>query len=1004
MESAMESNIVDEMKCQENLKRCRSPTPEPSCSHKKTKSNNDFYFPDVDSMDQLVSIQSELELEHFTTLWDKMKNCQAGKKFLSGRKFYSVVISLPAPLYEPDSMIPYKGQIIKPCEIGSYQKKEQLRTFPFEHEWISENILNRDVAGFRVPKEMATDLNDFGNSFGTKPGDVLMQFVSKSNILQRNSNDGDVFFTVMFHDMDATSAKNPYCEHGYAHWHFLISYDSAKDYAQQQFYKGLKVKNMHPFIVKRHQVTNPLKVLTYFGLQNDNRYYLGSTSSEVQKLMRYVKLMIPKMTAAGKDMNLQLERQIDAIEERRKNFICRQIEEAGQHSSEAKNLEVVLNKVRRRELNIGMNTDDLNCALTKYLKVHSLYGSTLEEMVDYAKKKFRDSPSLYKGFFKKLLSTKSNEIEDLIEVLGNIIEERPLETYLTEYHKFDYNHILAREEVHSLSKTLMLTYRSIKADIELWSENPAEYLGCPRLYAKYTYRTCKKENILQNNSEIRSSKAYIMANISQLVSSLRETFQTGRTIDLQWRIGQLNMLLKLLDENRDQLCNALKRDLNKHKFEAAVLEVDYCRNDLVHCLNNLSEWAAPEKVAKGLLNVMDRCYIRKEPFGVVLIIGAWNYPVQLNILPLIGAIAAGNCVVVKPSELSVYTAKILEELLSRYLDQDCIKCISGGVPESTALLAEKWDYIFYTGNTAVGKIVMQAAAEYLTPVTLELGGKSPVFVDKDCDLGIVANRILWGKCTNAGQTCVSPDYIMCTKETQDVLVGKLKNSLKTFYGDNVKTSNDYARIVNDRHFQRIKKLLSTCKEIAFGGDFDESQRYIAPTVVINVKFTDQVMQEEIFGPILPIIPVKDEDEAIKQIVKGDKPLALYIFSNNKSLVQKFITSTSSGGVCVNDTLMQGSIPSLPFGGVGNSGMGGYHGKFTFDTFSHKRAMMERDLALESINGVRYPPFTDVKTNFAKWIMKKKLKRTGILALLPHLFLGILIAALLQVMYSGGYLS
>ncbi|KAL3841470.1 hypothetical protein ACJMK2_019611, partial [Sinanodonta woodiana] len=487
-----------------------------------------------------------------------------------------------------------------------------------------------------------------------------------------------------------------------------------------------------------------------------------------------------------------------------------------------------------------------------------------------------------------------------------------------------------------------------------------------------------------------------MANISQLASSLRATFHTGRTNSLQWRSEQLKMLLKLLEENRDQLCNALKQDLNKHKFEASVLEIEYCRNDLIYCLNNLSEWAAPEKVAKGLLNMMDRCYIRREPFGVVLIIGAWNYPVQLTILPLIGAIAAGNCVVVKPSELSAHTARLLEELLPRYLDQDCVKCINGGVLETTALLDEKWDYIFYTGNSTVGKIVMQAAAKYLTPVTLELGGKSPVFVDKDCDLGIVANRVLWGKCTNAGQTCVAPDYIMCTKETQDALVGKLKNTLREFYGDNVKTSNDYARIVNDRHFQRIKGLLSTCSEIAVGGDLDESQQYIAPTVVTNVKFTDPVMQEEIFGPILPIVPVKDEDEAIQQIVKGDKPLALYIFSNNKSLVQKFITSTSSGGVCVNDTLMQGSIPSLPFGGVGNSGIGGYHGKFSFDTFSHKRAMMERDLALESVNGVRYPPFTDGKAKFALWIMKKRLKRTGILALLPHLFLGILIAALFQV--------
>ncbi|KAK3605558.1 hypothetical protein CHS0354_005859 [Potamilus streckersoni] len=469
-----------------------------------------------------------------------------------------------------------------------------------------------------------------------------------------------------------------------------------------------------------------------------------------------------------------------------------------------------------------------------------------------------------------------------------------------------------------------------------------------------------------------------MANYTELVSGLCQVFRSGKTKKFDWRFQQLTKMLKMLEENKDKFCEALKKDLNKSKMEACLTEVDFCRNDLVYCMNNLNEWVKTEKVKKNFINLMDTCYIKREPFGVVLIIGAWNYPIQLTLLPMIGAIAAGNCVVLKPSEMAIATAELLEGLLPKYLDNECIKCVNGGIPETTALLAEKWDYIFYTGNSAVGKIVMQAAAKHLTPVTLELGGKSPVFVDDNCDLSIVANRILWGKCTNAGQTCIAPDYVMCKKETQDSLAEAMKKTLREFYSDNPAKSPDFGRIINDRQFQRLKKIMDHLGggKVAVGGETDETQRFIAPTILTDVKFSDPIMQEEIFGPILPIITVQNEDEAINFILNHEKPLTMYIFSQNSTLIEKFLESTSSGSVCVNDTLMQGSVPTLPFGGVGNSGTGAYHGKFSFDTFCHKRAVMERGLRMESVNSIRYPPCTETKLNRLTWLSSRKPKTQG----------------------------
>jgi len=383
-----------------------------------------------------------------------------------------------------------------------------------------------------------------------------------------------------------------------------------------------------------------------------------------------------------------------------------------------------------------------------------------------------------------------------------------------------------------------------------------------------------------------------------------------------------------------------------------------------------------------------------------LIIGAWNYPFQLTILPVIGAIAAGNCVVIKPSELSEHTAKMLENLLPKYMDNDCIKVINGAVPETTALLNERWDFIMYTGNSMVAKIVMQAAAKHLTPVLLELGGKSPCYVDQSADLTTVARRLCWGKFCNAGQTCIAPDYVMCKPKIQNELIEKVREVITEFYSQNPKNSDSYGRIVNTRHWQRIQKLKAGC-EVAVGGDDVEEEKYIAPTVLRDVKATDAVMQDEIFGPLMPIMPVEDHNEAIKYINDREKPLALYVFSTDKSMVSDFRDKTSSGAVLVNDTLIHGGLNTLPFGGVGGSGMGGYHGKHSFDAFSHKKAVLEKSLALDQVNQLRYPPYSDSKLGWLKWVMKKKVKKAGLMGFLPFMVLGGMFAMFVK---TGGVMA
>nr|KAF6305113.1 aldehyde dehydrogenase 3 family member A2 [Pipistrellus kuhlii] len=481
--------------------------------------------------------------------------------------------------------------------------------------------------------------------------------------------------------------------------------------------------------------------------------------------------------------------------------------------------------------------------------------------------------------------------------------------------------------------------------------------------------------------------------MERLVQRVRDAFRSGRSRPLSFRRQQLEALRRLVQERERDILAAIAADLSKSELNAYSHEVITILGEVDLVLEQLPEWVTAKPVKKNLLTMMDEVYVQPEPLGVVLIIGAWNYPFVLIMQPLIGAIAAGNAVIIKPSELSENTAKILAKLLPQYLDQDLYTVVNGGVEETTELLKQRFDHILYTGSTAVGKIVMAAAAKHLTPVTLELGGKSPCYIDRDCDLDVACRRIAWGKYMNCGQTCIAPDYILCEPSLQSQIVQKIKETVKEFYGENIKESPDYERIINLRHFKRLLSLLEGQK-IAFGGESDEATRYIAPTVLTDVDPETKVMQEEIFGPILPIVPVKNADEAIEFINDREKPLALYVFSRNNKLVRRMIDSTSSGGVTANDVIMHFTLSSLPFGGVGSSGMGAYHGKYSFDTFSHQRPCLLKSLKGESANKLRYPPNSQSKVDWAKFFLLKKFSK-GKLGLLLLAILGVVAAVLFK---------
>ncbi|NXD68023.1 AL3A2 dehydrogenase, partial [Eolophus roseicapillus] len=488
-----------------------------------------------------------------------------------------------------------------------------------------------------------------------------------------------------------------------------------------------------------------------------------------------------------------------------------------------------------------------------------------------------------------------------------------------------------------------------------------------------------------------------MERMQQVVRRARAAFNSGRSRALEFRMQQLKALKRMVQEKEKDILAAIRADLHKVWPNAYCHEILGLLGELALVMDKLKSWAAPQPVKKNLLTMRDEAYIFPEPLGVVLIIGAWNYPFVLVIQPLIGAIAAGNAVVVKPSEISENTSQLLADLLPQYLDPELYPVVTGGVSETTELLTQRFDHILYTGSSTVGKIVMAAAAKYLTPVTLELGGKSPCYIDTDCDLAVACRRITWGKYMNCGQTCIAPDYILCNPSIQSSVVENIKAALQEFYGEDVKSSPDYERIINKRHFRRILGLMEGQK-IAYGGEVDEASCFIAPTILTDVSPESKVMEEEIFGPVLPIVTVNNVDEAIEFINCREKPLALYVFSNSKKLIKRVISETSSGGVTGNDVIMHYLLSTLPFGGVGNSGMGAYHGKHSFETFSHHRSCLIKDLKMESTNKLRYPPASQKKVNWAKFFLLKRFNQ-GQIGLVCLVLLGIVAALVLKVSFA-----
>ncbi|MDF1607408.1 aldehyde dehydrogenase family protein [Hoeflea sp. YIM 152468] len=455
-----------------------------------------------------------------------------------------------------------------------------------------------------------------------------------------------------------------------------------------------------------------------------------------------------------------------------------------------------------------------------------------------------------------------------------------------------------------------------------------------------------------------------MTQIPDIIAKLRVTHDARRTRPLAWRRGQLLRLRAMITENETDILEALHADLGRSGFETQLVETGTVLSEIRHVLAHLKSWMRPQRVATPLTNQPGRSAVMPEPLGVVLILAPWNYPFYLIGMPLIGAISAGNCAVLKPSEISAHTSKLLARLIPAYLDPDAIRVVEGGVETSTELLAQHFDHIFFTGSANVGKVVMTAAASHLTPVTLELGGKSPCIVHDDCDLEIAARRVAWGKFLNAGQTCVAPDYVLVQEKAAARFVEGLKATVTRFFGDDPQASPDYARIINDKHFDRVSKLIGD-GQIACGGETDASTRYIAPTVLTGVDPAAPVMNQEIFGPVLPVISYGAIEEAIDFVNRRPKPLALYLFSNSQQIRDQVLGQTSSGGACINEVVTHLAVPGLPFGGVGASGMGACHGRASFDTFSHAKAVLTKSERFDV--PLRYPPFSALKSRLIRLV-------------------------------------
>lgn len=432
--------------------------------------------------------------------------------------------------------------------------------------------------------------------------------------------------------------------------------------------------------------------------------------------------------------------------------------------------------------------------------------------------------------------------------------------------------------------------------------------------------------------------------------------------NINFRKESLIKLLNVVIIHEDEIIQALYDDFKKPAFESVITETSYVISELKDTIKNLKNWAKPKRVFPSLLNFPSTDCIYKEPYGKVLLIAPWNYPFQLALCPLISAVAAGNQVIVKPSELTPKTSEIIAKIITKVFDKNHVEVIEGGIEVSQELLAQRWDYIFFTGSVAVGKIVAKAAAENLTPVTLELGGKNPCIIDETANLKLAAKRIVWGKFLNAGQTCIAPDYILIQKDMKSHFVTYLKEEITKAYGENPKESPDFARIINSKNWQRLVNRIEP-EKVIFGGQTDIKNCYIAPTLIEETSTESLVMKEEIFGPLLPILTYENEIEIEIVISKYEKPLALYVFTENHAFSKKIIQKYSFGGGCINDTVVHFSNKRLPFGGIGHSGIGAYHGSLSFDVFSHHKSLVKKANWLDL--PMRYAPYKDKLTTIKK---------------------------------------
>ena len=452
-------------------------------------------------------------------------------------------------------------------------------------------------------------------------------------------------------------------------------------------------------------------------------------------------------------------------------------------------------------------------------------------------------------------------------------------------------------------------------------------------------------------------------NFQEILNEQKEFFNSQKTKNIKFRKRALQKLKEAILKNEDLMYEAIYKDFGKSKFDTFTTEISFVLKEIEFYLKNLNSLSSPKKVRTNLANQLGSSKIYSEPLGNTLVIGAWNYPYQLSLSPLIAAVAAGNTCILKPSEVAENSMKAMVKIINENFPREYLFAVEGGVEEITGILELKFDKIFFTGSTKVGKIVYEAAAKNLTPVTLELGGKSPAIVAASANLEVAAKRIVWGKFLNAGQTCVAPDYILVDERVKDSLVTSLKKYIQKFSYN--ADSEQYTQIINEKNFERLIKMIDP-ENVFYGGNFDAKKRFIEPTILQNVTWEDSVMQEEIFGPILPVLTYKNFNEALLQISKHEKPLAAYLFTNNSEEKDLFTTRISFGGGCINDVVMHLSNDHLPFGGVGNSGIGNYHGKFGFDTFSHQKAILER--ATWGEPDLKYPPYSEKKLSWIKRVL------------------------------------